>query len=61
MADTAWMERLKEFIENKGKSCSMDIAGITPEYVYWMWGGQFSIEEIENGLGELLKRGVEEA
>ena len=25
----------------------MDIGGITPEYVYRMWGGSVAIEEIE--------------
>ena len=58
MNDT--VERLKEFIESEGKSCSMDIGGITPEYVYRMWGGKFSMEEIENGLAELRKQGFTE-
>ncbi len=31
--------RLREFIENEMRSCSMDIGGITPEYVYRMCGG----------------------
>ncbi len=31
-------QRLQEFIESEGKSCFMDIGGITPEYVYRMWG-----------------------
>lgn len=53
MADTSLIGRLKDFIENEGKSCSMDIAGIPPEYVYRMWGGKFSIEEIKNGLRDL--------
>ena len=42
--------RLREFIEIEGRSCSMDLAGITPEYVYRMWGGKVSLEEIEAGL-----------
>lgn len=50
-------ERLNEFVENEMRSCSMDLAGITPEYVYRMWGGKFSIEEIENGLAELRNKG----
>lgn len=49
--------RLKGFIENEMRSCSMDIGGITPEYVYRMWGGKFSMEDIENGLRELRKQG----
>ena len=45
--------RLRGFIENEGRSCSMDLAGITPEYVYRMWGGTVSIEEIESALQTL--------
>lgn len=43
-------QRLQEFIESEGKSCSMDIGGITPEYVYRMWGGKMSLEEIEKAM-----------
>lgn len=49
--------KLREFVENEMRSCSMDIAGITPMYVYRMWGGKCSIEEIEHGLTELRKQG----
>ena len=49
--------RLKEFIENEMRSCSMDIGGITPMYVYRMWGGKCSIGEIEHGLMELREQG----
>ena len=49
--------RLKELMENEARSCSMDYGCITPLYVYRMWGGQFSIEEIENGIRELWKGG----
>ncbi len=38
--------RLREFMENEAKSCSMDFGCITPEYVYRMWGGQVPLEEI---------------
>ena len=51
------VSRLQELIENEMRSCSMDIGGITPEYVYRMWGGQFSMEEIENGLMKLREQG----
>ena len=44
------VSRLREFIENEGRSCSMDLAGITPEYVYRMWGGTVPLDEIEAGL-----------
>lgn len=40
-------KRLKEFIENEIRSCSMDIGGITLLYVYRMWGGTVPLEEIE--------------
>jgi len=57
MTDATLIERLQSFIESEGKSCSFDPELITPEYVYRMWGGKFSIEEIENGLAELRKNG----
>ena len=49
--------RVSDFIENVARSCSMDFGCITPEYVYKMWGGFISIEEIENGFKELLYTG----
>lgn len=52
MTDLLLKERRQSFIECEGKSCSFDPELITPEYVYRMWGGKFSIEEIENGLTE---------
>ena len=57
MTDATMIDRLKQFVESEIRSCSMDIGGITPLYVYRMWGGTFSIEEIENGLTELRKIG----
>ena len=39
--------RLREFIENETRSCSMDFGCITPLYVYRMLGGSVSIEKIE--------------
>ena len=47
------VERLKEFIENEMRSCSMDIGGITPEYVQRMWGGRVPLEDIEAAMGVL--------
>ena len=52
------VERLKEFMENEARSCSMDYGCITPEYVYRMWGGQVAIDEIATGLKELRKNGL---
>jgi len=47
--------RLSDFIENEARSCSMDFGGITPEYVYRMLGGQYSIDEIQDVLSVCLK------
>ena len=51
------VSRLRAFIENEARSCSMDPGCITPLYVYRMWGGTVSMEEIEAGLQELRKQG----
>ena len=48
-------DRLREFIEDEARSGSMDFGCITPLYIYRMWGGNVSIEEIEAGLQELRK------
>lgn len=48
--------RLREFIENEMRSCSMDVGGITPKYVQRAWGGRVAIEDIEAAFEE-LKRG----
>ena len=42
--------RLKEFMENEARSCSMDFGCVTPEYVCRMWGGTVAIEEIANAM-----------
>ena len=55
MDNTELIDRLKEFIEDEARSGSMDFGCITPLYVYRMWGGQFSMEEIEAGLQELRR------
>ena len=41
------VERIKHFIDEEGCSCSMDVAGITPEYIQRVWAKNISIEEIE--------------
>lgn len=51
------VSRLREFIENEARSCSMDFGCITPEYVHRMWGGTESIEDIEYALKEIRKNG----
>ena len=52
------VSRLREFIENEGRSCSMDLAGITPEYVFRMWGGTVALEEIAAGLNCIRNNGA---
>lgn len=47
------IERLKEFIENEARSCSIDFGCVTPLYVYRMWGGTIAINVIENALNYL--------
>ena len=45
----ALVEQLRQFMESEARSCSMDPGCITPEYIYRMWGGSVSMEEIEAG------------
>ena len=47
------INRLKTFIEEEARSCSMDMGCITPLYVYRMWGGRVSLEEIERAMAEV--------
>ena len=51
------VDRIRRFMETEARSCSMDIGYITPPHIYRMWGGRFSIEEIEKGLMEIRKQG----
>lgn len=44
------IQRLYEFMLDEARSCSMDFYCITPFYVYRMWGGTVSIDEISNAL-----------
>ena len=47
--------RLRKFIENEMRSCSMDVGGITPRYVQRSWGGRVAIEDIEMAFEELKR------
>ena len=49
------VSRLKTFMENEARSCSMDFGCITPEYVYRMWGGQVPLNEIERALYDVRR------
>lgn len=42
--------KLKSFIENEARSCSMEPGLVTPEYVYRMWGGRVPFNEIEEAM-----------
>ena len=44
------VRRLRDFIENEARSCSMDFGCVTPQYVYRMWGGKVPLNEIEEAL-----------
>lgn len=52
--------RLREFMENEARSCSMDFGCVTPEYVFRSWDGSVAIGEIATGLTELRIQGVPE-
>ena len=47
------VERLRQFMENEARSCSMDFGGITPLYVYRMWNGEIPLDEIESAMAEI--------
>lgn len=54
------IDKLREFLENEARSCSMDFGCVTPEYVFRFWGGSVAIDEIATGLTELRKQGIPE-
>ena len=45
MTDTTMIDMLKQFVESEMRSCSMDIVGITPEYVYRHLRENVNLEE----------------
>lgn len=47
------VSRLREFINDEAKSCSMDFGCITPEYVYRMWGGYVPMEEVKDAFHQV--------
>ena len=53
MAETSFVSKLREFMENEARSGSMDFGCVTPQYVYRMFGGSVSIDEITNALNYL--------
>jgi len=54
-SQSSLVDRLREFVEMEARSGSMDPGCITPLYIYRMWGGSVSMEEIEAGLQELRR------
>ena len=54
MTGTTLYNRLKDYMECEGKSCSFDPELITPEYVFRMWGGAVAIEDIEAAMKKCL-------
>ena len=47
---TDLINRLREFMEDEARSCSMDFGCVTPVYVYRMWGGAVGLDEIEEAM-----------
>ena len=54
------VDRLREFLEQEARSCSMDFGCVTPKYVFRSWGGSIVMDEIATGLTELRKQGIPE-
>ena len=54
------VDRLREFLENEARSCSMDFGCVTPEYVFRSWGESVVMDEIATGLTELRAKGIPE-
>lgn len=50
MTESELIEKIRAFMESEARSCSMDFGCITPEYLYRMWGGKVSLEEIEKAM-----------
>lgn len=46
------VQRLREFMNNEARSCSMDYGCVTPLYIYRMWGGAVALTDIEICLNE---------
>ena len=53
------LQRLKRFLDDEARSGSMDYGCVTSLYVYRMFGGLYSIEDIKSGLTELRKQGFQ--
>ena len=40
------INRLKEFMANETRPCTIDFGSITPLYVYRMWSGMVAIDSV---------------
>ena len=49
------VNRLKEFLENEARSCSMDFGCVTSLYVYRCWGGEVSHKEIDEAMSDVRR------
>ncbi len=49
------VERIRQFMEEEARSCSMDFGCVTPLYVYRIWGGLVSLYEISIAMDEIKK------
>lgn len=47
--------RLREFMDNEARSCSMDFGCVTPLYVYRSWGGAVALDDIAAAMVEVRK------
>lgn len=45
--------RLREFMENEARSCSMDFGCVTPEYVFRSWGGLVPLNDIKAAMKQV--------
>lgn len=50
------IERLTDFMQSEARSCSMDFGCVSPIYVYRMWNGLVSLEEIEKAMPVAIGR-----
>ena len=47
------IDKLRRFLDNEARSCSMDFGCVAPLYVYRMWGGQVPLNEIEAAMADV--------
>ena len=45
-----FVRKVKAFLDDEARSCSMDYGSVTPIYVYRMWGGVVALDEISKAL-----------